>query len=180
MIHDNHSNIPITKLCENGLLDWILIPTPSLTKINVDIDCSIIAVNIREVNRKYLVTATGENPLCMKTFGNGRKALQRNVKLLQLYNCTFEKMTNRVSARCQQGVSKVLTSCQQGVNKLSTRCQICNDLPMKNMQVILSVFVCRQKIIFVFVFAFVIFWREGRGPKKNILKNGGGDQNVGF
>ena len=38
------------------------------------------------------------------------------------------------------------------------------------MQVILSVFVCRQKIIFVFVFAFVIFWREGRGPKKNILK----------
>ena len=64
------------------------------------------------------------------------------------------------------------------------------------MQVILSVFVCRQKIIFVFVFAFVIFWREGRGPKKNILKkmekmekmengkwkmeNGGGNQNVGF
>ena len=88
-------------------------------------------MNIREVNRKYLVTATGENPLCMKTFGNGRKALQRNVKLLQLYNCTFEKMTNRVSARCQQGVSKVLTSCQQGVNKLSTRCQICNHLPMK-------------------------------------------------
>ena len=22
------------------------------------------------------------------------------------------------------------------------------------------------------MFAFVIFWREGRGPKKNILKNG--------
>ena len=57
-------------------------------------------------------------PLCMKTFGNGRKALQRNVKLSQLYNCTFEKMTNKVS----------------------TRCQICNHLPMKNMQVILSVF----------------------------------------
>ena len=28
MISDNNSNIPITKyLCENGLLDWILIPT---------------------------------------------------------------------------------------------------------------------------------------------------------
>ena len=71
----------------------------------------------------------------------------------------------------QQGVSKVSERCQQGVNKLSTRCQICNHLPMKNMQVILSVFVCRQKIIFVFVFAFVIFWMEGRGPKKNILWN---------
>ena len=174
MISDNNSNIPITKcLCENGLLDWILIPTPSLTKINVDIDCSIIAVNIRKVKRKYLVTLTGENPLCMKTFGNGRKALQRNVKLLQLYNCTFEKMTNRVSARCQQGVSKVSTSCRQGVRFVIIS-------RWKNMQVILSVFVCRQKIIFVFVFAFVIFWREGRGPKKNILKNGGGDQNVGF
>ena len=32
------------------------------------------------------------------------------------------------------------TRCQQGVNKVSTRCQICNHLPMKNMQVILSVF----------------------------------------
>ena len=48
------------------------------------------------------------------------------------------------------------------------------------------------------MFAFVIFWREGRGPKKNNLKkwkkwkkwkmengkwkmeNGGGNQNVGF
>ena len=38
------------------------------------------------------------------------------------------------------------------------------------MQVILSVFVCRQKIIFVFVFAFVIFWREGRGPKKKYFE----------
>ena len=144
-----------------------------LTKINVDIESSTIAVNIREVNRKYLVTATGENPLCMKTFGNGRKALQRNVKLLQLYNCTFEKMTNRVSARCQQGVSKVSTSCRQGVRFVIIS-------RWKNMQVILSVFVCRQKIIFVFVFAFVIFWREGRGPKKIFWKMGeGGNQNMG-
>ena len=48
------------------------------------------------------------------------------------------------------------------------------------MQVILSVFVCRQKIIFVFVFAFVIFWREGRGPKKNILKKWRGEPKCGF
>ena len=97
----------------------------------------------------------------------------KNVKLSQLYNCTFENND-------QQGVSKVSTRCQQGVNKLSTRCQICNHLPMKNMQVILSVFVCRQKIIFVFVFAFVIFWREGRGPKKNILKKWRGEPKCGF
>ena len=92
-------------------------------------------------------------PLCMKTFGNGRKALQKNVKLSQLYNCTFEKMTNKVSTRCQQGV-----------NKVSTRCQICNHLPRKKCKSSYLSFVCRQKIIFVFVFAFVIcFWREGRG-----------------
>ena len=97
------------------------------------------------------------SPLCMKTFGNGRKALQRNVKLSQLYNCTFEKMTNKVS----------------------TRCQICNHLPRKKCKSSYLSFVCRQKIIFVFVFAFVIsFWREGRGQKKMIFwKNGGGGGN---
>ena len=51
---------------------------------------------------------------------------------------------------------------------------------MKNMQVILSVFVCRQKIIFVFVFAFVIFWREGRGPKKKYFEKWGGEPKCGF
>ena len=135
----------------------------------------------------------------MKTFGNGRKALQRNV----LGHGNWRKSTlheniwqwkKGIAKECQvvtivqlhiwkndqQGVSKVSERCQQGVNKLSTRCQICNHLPMKNMQVILSVFVCRQKIIFVFVFAFVIFWREGRGPKKNILKKWRGEPKCGF
>ena len=95
------------------------------------------------------------SPLCMKTFGNGRKALQRNVKLSQLYNCTFEKMTNKVSSRCQ----------------------ICNHLPRKKCKSSYLSFVCRQKIIFVFVFAFVICFLEGgtRSKKKMIFwKNGGG------
>ena len=166
----NNSNNPYHQIL---VWKWFVRLSFVPTKINVDIESSTIAVNIREVNRKYLVTATGENPLCMKTFGNGRKALQRNVKLLKLYNCTFEKMTNRVSARCQQGVSKVSTSCRQGVRFVIISW-------WKNMQVISSVFVCRQKIIFVFVFAFVIFWREGRGPKKIFWKNGGGEPKCGF
>ena len=97
-------------------------------------------------------------PLCMKIFGygNGWKALQK-CHVVTIAHCTFGHW---------HIWKKWPTRCQQGVNKVSTRCQICNHLPMKNMQVILSVFVCRQKIIFVFVFAFVIFWREGRGPKK--------------
>ena len=97
------------------------------------------------------------SPLCMKTFGNGRKALQRNVKLSQLYNCTFEKMTNKVSSRCQ----------------------ICNHLPRKKCKSSYLSFVCRQKIIFVFVFAFVICFLEGgtRSKKNDILENGRGGKN---
>ena len=99
------------------------------------------------------------SPLCMKTFGNGRKALQRNVKLSQLYNCTFEKMTNKVSSRCQ----------------------ICNHLPRKKMQVILSVFCLSSEnnLRICVCICNLFFWREGRGPKKNdILEKwrGGGNK----
>ena len=38
------------------------------------------------------------------------------------------------------------------------------------MQVILSVFVCRQKIIFVFVLAFVIFLEGGTRSKKKYFE----------
>ena len=119
----------------------------------------------------------------MRTFCNGRQLLQRNFAMEESQCKGLSSCHNRTIAHLkidQQGVSKVSERCQQGVNKLSIRCQICNHLPMKNMQVILSVFVCRQKIIFVFVFAFVIFWREGRGPKKNILKKWRGEPKCGF
>ena len=76
------------------------------------------------------------------------------------------------------------TRCQQGVNKVSTRCQICNHLPRKICKSSYLSFVCRQKVIFVFVFAFVICFFGGRDEvqKKMIFwKNGGGgEQNVGF
>ena len=118
--------------------------------------------------------ATGENVLSTlhENIWQWKKGI---AKMSSCHNCTIAHLK-----KDQQGVSKVSERCQQGVNKLSTRCQICNHLPMKNMQVILSVFVCRQKIIFVFVFAFVIFWREGRGPKKNILKKWRGEPKCGF
>ena len=121
-------------------------------------------MNIREVNGKYLVMATGENVLSTlhENIWQWKKGIAKECQVVTIVQFVHLK--------------KWPTRCQQGVNKVSTRCQICNHLPMKNMQVILSVFVCRQKIIFVFVFAFVIFWREGRGPKKNILKNGGGGE----
>ena len=144
-----------------------------LTKINVDIESSTIAVNIREVNRKYLVMATGEK--CIIHFAWKHLAMEeRHCKgMSSCHNCTIAHL------------KKWPTRCQQGVNKVSTRCQICNHLPRKKCKSSYLSFVCRQKIIFVFVFAFVIcFWREGRGPKKNLIfwKNGGGEkkQNVGL
>ena len=111
--------------------------------------------------RKYLVTAPGENPHCMKTSGIGRMSKCQVVTLVQL------------SARSQQRVSKVLHlyNCQQGVTKLSARCyklsarcKICNHLSMKNMQVIFSVFVC-------ICVCFCNFLDGGTRSKKNILWN---------
>ena len=58
------SQHPYHQLCENGLLRLNSNFHTFFNKINVDIDCSIIAVN----TRKYLVTAPGEKPLCMETF----------------------------------------------------------------------------------------------------------------
>ena len=73
------------------------------------------------------------------------------------------------------------TRCQQGVNKVSTRCQICNHLPRKKCKSSYLSFVCRQKIIFVFVFAFVICFLEGgtRSKKKwyfGKMEGGGGNK----
>ena len=87
------------------------------------------------------------------------------------YNCTIAHL------------KKWPTGCQQGVNKVSARCQQAVIISRwKNMQVILSVFVCRQKIIFVFVFAFVIFLEGGTRSKKKIFwKMGeGGEPKYGF
>ena len=70
--------------------------------------------HIREVNGKYLVMATGENVLSTlhENIWQWKKGIAENVMLSQLYIaqmyiCTFEKMTNKVSTRCQQGVNKV-------------------------------------------------------------------------
>ena len=157
MINDNHSNIPITKLCENGLLDWILIPTPSLTKINVDIGCSIIAVNIREVNRKYLVTAKWRKSTLHENIWQWKKSIAKECQVVTIVQLHIWKND-------QQGVSKVSTSCQQGVRfVIISRWKICKSSFLSS---------------FVFVFAFVIFWREGRGPKKYFEKWGRGGTKI--
>ena len=95
-------------------------------------------------------------PLCMKTFGNGRKALQRNVKLSQLYNCTFEKMTNKVSSRCQ----------------------ICNHLPRKKCKSSYLSFVCRQKssLSLCLHLQFVFGGRDEVQKKIDILKKWRGEK----
>ena len=104
-------------------------------------------------------------------FCNGRKFLHRNFAMEESQCKGLSSCHNRTIAHLkidQQGVSKVSERCQQGVNKLSTRCQICNHLPRKKCKSSYLSFVCRQKIIFVFVFAFVICFLEGgtRSKKK--------------
>ena len=122
--------------------------------------------HIREVNGKYLVMATGKNVL---------STLHENIWLWQwvkgiaemscCHNCTLHI---RILAHLEKMTNKVSTRCQQGVNKVSTRCKICNQRPREKCEVILSVFCLSSEIIFVFVFAFAIcFWREGRSSKKN-------------
>ena len=62
----------------------------------------------------------------------------KNVKMSSCYTCTI--------------VSKVSTNCQPGVRfVIISRWKICESSFLSS---------------FVFVFAFVIFWMEGRGPKK--------------
>ena len=93
-------------------------------------------------------------PLCMKTFGNGRKALQKKCQVVTIVHLHIWKND-------QQGVNKVSTRCQQGVRfVIISRWKICKSSYLS--------FVCRQKIIFVFVFAFVICFLEGgtRSKKK--------------
>ena len=73
---------------------------------------------------------------------NGEKALQEK--------CHVKRALQKNVMLSQQGVRFVISSRGK-----------------KNAKSSYLSFVCRQKIIFVFVFAFVIcFWREGRGPKK--------------
>ena len=109
----------------------------------------------------------------MRTFCNGRKLLQRNFAMEESQCKGLSSCHNRTIAH--------LKIDQQGVSKVSERCQICNHLPRKKCKSSYLSFVCRQKLIFVFVFAFVIcFWREGRGPKKNILKKWRGEPKYGF
>ena len=84
---------------------------------------------------------------------NGGKALQEK--------CHVKRALQKNVMLSQQGVRFVISS--RGKNAKSSYLS----------------FVCRQKIIFVFVFAFVIcFRREGQGPKKNLIfwKNGGGGE----
>ena len=99
------------------------------------------------------------------------------------HNCTLhirtfahlEKMTNKVSTRCQQGV-----------NKVSTRCKICNQRPREKMRshLICLLFVVRKSSLYLCLYLQFVFGGRDEVQKKiDILKKWRGGkkkQNVGL
>ena len=133
-------------------------------------------MNIREVNGKYLVMATGENVLSTlhENIWQWKKGIAENVMLSQLYIahlyiCTFGKND-------QQGVNKVSTRCQQGVKfVISARGKKC--------EVILSVFcLSSENNLRICVCTCNLFLEGGTRSKKNDIleKWRGGKTKCGF
>ena len=136
--------------------------------------------HIREVNGKYLVMATGKNVL---------STLHENIWLWQwmkgiaemscCHNCTLHI---RTFAQLEKMTNKVSTRCPQGVNKVSTRCKICNQRPREKMRshLICLLFVVRKSSLYLCLYLQFVFGGRDEVQKKNWYfekMEGGGKRN---